>query len=122
MSYTHLTKPQLVDIVKRCTGSAGDYARKTKQEYEAQVAGLPAEDVQVAAQALGIPLISGVWGGAQAAALDIGFPATSTQGDCALVRESACDFENFALRAFHFGELHGQCRLEIITQHLSGTL
>ena len=40
MSYTHLTKPQLVDIVKRCTGSAGDYARKTKHEYEAQVAGL----------------------------------------------------------------------------------
>ena len=71
MSYTHLTKPQLVDIVKRCTGSAGDYARKTKQEYEAQVAGLPAEDVQVAAHALGIPLISGVWGGAQAAATPV---------------------------------------------------
>lgn len=67
MSYTHLTKPQLVDIVKRCTGSAGDYARKTKQEYEAQVAALPADDVQAAAQALGIPLITGIWSGAASA-------------------------------------------------------
>lgn len=63
-SYSHLTKPQLVDIVKKICGSAGDYARKSKQEFESMVNSLPTQDVERAAEALGIPLISGAWSGA----------------------------------------------------------
>lgn len=52
-----LSKAQLVELVRRATGTAGDYARKSKQDYIEQVATLPPEKVSEALSSM--HLISG---------------------------------------------------------------
>jgi len=52
-----MSKAQLVELVRRVSGSAGDYARKSKQDFIEQVAALPPEAVSEAISSMG--LISG---------------------------------------------------------------
>ena len=52
-----MSKSQLVELVRRVSGSAGDYARKSKQDFIEQVAALPQEKVAEAISSMG--LISG---------------------------------------------------------------
>jgi len=66
INFAALSKADLVSIVKRVNGGAGDYARIPKGEFETQVANMPEQVVNDAAAALGISLIAGVWSGAQA--------------------------------------------------------
>lgn len=66
INFAALSKADLVSIVKRVNGGAGDYARIPKGEFETQVANMPEQVVHDAAAALGISLIAGVWSGAQA--------------------------------------------------------
>lgn len=84
-TFNHLTKPQLVEIVKRVTGSAGDYARRTKSEYENQVAGFDQGVVAQVAEQLGIPLIAGVW---SAPAAPTAAPVVEAVPDVAIVKQS----------------------------------
>lgn len=77
LTYTNLNKQQLVEVMRRVTGSAGDYARKSKAEYIEEVAALPADAVKSAIESMG--LIAGIWSGGASSA-----PTADSTVECAV--------------------------------------